>query len=197
VRRSGLLGLVGVGLSLVLLGCAGGTQASGPGVMGERGSGMMGGGSAYHYAPSTCSVPSTLAGQTVQVTLADMGMTTTMGGVAPMGAHMRLSATPSSVPAGTVTLVASNLGWRTHELVILPLANGAAAGQRVPGADGKVDETGSLGEASSSCSAGTGEGIASGAVSWTTVVLKPGRYELVCNLRNHYADGMYQELTVT
>jgi len=27
--------------------------------------------------------------------------------------------------------------------------------------------------------------------------LAPGRYELICNLPNHYADGMYQELVVT
>jgi len=81
--------------------------------------------------------------------------------------------------------------------VILPLPGGAAAGQRVPGADGTVEETGSLGEASNSCAAGTGEGITSGAVGWTTLTLPAGRYELVCNLPNHYADGMYQELDVT
>ena len=88
------------------------------------------------------------------------------------------------------------MGWRTHELVILPLPAGAQAGQRVPGSDGKVDESGSLGEASASCAAGSGEGISAGAVGWTTVTLPAGRYELVCNLPNHYADGMRQELDV-
>jgi len=29
------------------------------------------------------------------------------------------------------------------------------------------------------------------------VTLAPGRYELVCNLQNHYANRMYQELVVT
>jgi uncharacterized cupredoxin-like copper-binding protein len=29
------------------------------------------------------------------------------------------------------------------------------------------------------------------------VTLAPGRYELVCNLRNHYANGMHQEIVVT
>jgi uncharacterized cupredoxin-like copper-binding protein len=125
-----------------------------------------------------------------------MGMTRLMRGIAPMGVHMMLRATPTSVAPGTVSFVASNLGWRAHELVILPLTAGAAAGQRVPGPDGRVDETGSLGEASNSCADGTGEGIDSGAVSWTTVVLRPGRYELICNLRNHYADGMFDELSV-
>jgi uncharacterized cupredoxin-like copper-binding protein len=132
----------------------------------------------------------------VRVTLADMGMTRMMGGVAPMGAHMRLVASPSTVAAGQVSLVASNLGWRTHELVILRLADGATAGQRAPGADGKVAETGSLGEASSSCAGGAGEGIKSGTAGWTTLTLARGRYELICNLRNHYTDGMHQELVV-
>ena len=89
------------------------------------------------------------------------------------------------------------MGWRTQELVILPLAAGASAGQRIPGSDGKVSEAGSLGEASNTCAVGSGEGITSGGVGWTTVTLTPGHYELVCNLANHYADGMFQELTVT
>lgn len=156
---------------------------------------MMGGGG-YHHSELTCSAPSSLPGRIVRVTLADMGMTRMMGGVAPMGAHMMLRAFPATVPAGQVSLVAANVGWRTHELVVLPLANGAVAGQRVPGPDGKIDESGSLGEASSSCTGGAGEGIRAGTVGWTTMRLSPGRYELVCNLRNHYANGMYQELDV-
>ena len=64
-------------------------------------------------------------------------------------------------------------------LVVLPLAAGASAGQLVPGPDGKVDEAGSLGEASSTCAAGPGEGIESGSVGWVTVTLPPGHYELV------------------
>ncbi len=133
----------------------------------------------------------------MQVTLGDMGMTQMMGSTAPIGARMMLGALPTSVPAGKITLVAQNMGWRVHELVILPLAAGAVAGQRIAGADGKVDEKGSLGEASSSCAAGAGEGITSGAIGWTTVTLPAGQYELICNLANHYADGMHQELIVT
>jgi uncharacterized cupredoxin-like copper-binding protein len=158
---------------------------------------MMGGGAGYRFAQTTCSAPGSLPGRIVNVTLADMGMTRMMGGTAPLGAHMMLQVSQTTIPAGQITVVASNLGWRTHELVILALAGGAAAGQRVPGSDGEVAETGSLGEASHSCGSGTGIGITSGSVSWTTVTLAPGRYELICNLPNHYADGMYQELVVT
>jgi uncharacterized cupredoxin-like copper-binding protein len=157
---------------------------------------MGGGGSVYHDSPLTCAAPSSLPGSTVQIRLADMGMTRMMGGTAPRGAHMLLQAAPATVAAGQVSLVASNLGWRTHELLVLPLANSAGAGQRDSGADGKVDEVGSLGEAASSCAAGSGEGITSGSVSWLTITLAPGRYELLCNLQNHYADGMYAELDV-
>ncbi|MGI8879153.1 MAG: sulfocyanin-like copper-binding protein [Jatrophihabitans sp.] len=158
---------------------------------------MMGGDTQYHSAALTCSAPTSLPGQTVRVDLGDMGMTQMMSGIAPMGAQMRLQATPTTEPAGTISLIVSNVGWRTHELVILPLAPRAAAGQRVVGSDGEVSETGSVGEASSSCASGAGSGLTSGSVGWVTVTLAPGRYELVCNLPNHYADGMRQELTIT
>jgi uncharacterized cupredoxin-like copper-binding protein len=170
--------------------------ASSNGTVGPGG-GMMGGGSGYSYSRLTCSAPSSLPGPRVTVMLADMGMTSMMSGVAPVGAHMMLRALPATVSAGKVSFVAENMGWRTHELVVLPLATGAVAGSRVPGADGKVDETGSLGEASNSCAGGAGDGVIAGTVGWITLTLAPGRYELVCNQPNHYADGMWQELDVS
>lgn len=131
------------------------------------------------------------------MTLADMGMTQMMGGTAPMGSRMMLHAGPATLTAGQISLVASNVGWRTHELVVLPLTAGATAGARIPASDGKVPETGSLAEPSASCAGGAGQGIPAGRVGWVTVTLTPGRYELVCNLQNHYVDGMHQELTVS
>jgi uncharacterized cupredoxin-like copper-binding protein len=120
-----------------------------------------------------------------------------MGGTAPLGQHMILTAVPRTVRAGEVSFVASNSGWRIHELVILPLARSEMVGRRAVNSDGKVSEAGSLGEASASCGSGSGEGLVSGSVGWTTVTLRPGRYELLCNLPNHYPDGMRQELDVT
>ena len=189
-------------LALLLTSCTSSTHRTGSPMTGvtastSAGSSMMDGGTDYHYSRLTCAAPDTLPGRTVNVTLADMGMTQRMSGTAPMSAHMMLRAVPATAPAGQISLVASNMGWRTHELVILPLGEGATAGRRVPGADGKVDEADSLGESSNTCAAGTGDGITSGGVGWTTVTLKPGHYELLCNLANHYADGMYQELIVT
>jgi len=186
-------------------GCGNNTQP----MMGQGSSGIMGqrsgfGGSmmgptprGYHMSRLTCAAPSSLPGTTVYVMLGDMGMTRMMGGVAPLGSPMMLRAVPAKVPAGKVSFVVGNMGWRTHETVVLPLAPGQAAGQRVPRADGKVDETGSLGEASAPCAAGPGEGITAGSVGWVTLNLAPGRYEVVCNLRNHYANGMHQLLVVS
>ncbi len=142
-----------------------------------------------------CTAPA-LPGQVVDVTLTDM-MGAMMGG-APQanGGMMRVLASRSSVAAGTVSLRVANTGALTHELVILPLAAGQQPGSRPVGPDGTVSETGSLGEASATCAAGHGDGIAPGAVSWVTVTLHPGRYELVCNLPGHYAMGMHTGLEV-
>jgi uncharacterized cupredoxin-like copper-binding protein len=147
------------------------------------------------YPAHRCVTPTTLSVPLVRVRLSDMGMTRMMGESAPLVA-MRLRATPAVVAAGRVSLVVENLGWRTHELVVLPLHDGVIEGGRVPGPDGQIDESGGLGEASTSCGPDSGEGIATGSVGWTTINLRPGRYELVCNLKNHYANGMHQELEV-
>jgi uncharacterized cupredoxin-like copper-binding protein len=192
--RTSRRGIVLTLAAFALAGCTTINEQTGAGMVGP---GMMGADSTYHNSGLICSAPTSLPGSQITVVLRDMGMTQMMGGTAPLGAHMMLRAVPAVVPAGQVSLIAENMGWRTHELVILPLTTGALRGQRVPGADGKVDETGSVGEASTPCGAGAGDGITSGSVGWTTLTLASGRYELVCNLPNHYADGMHQEIVVT
>ncbi len=172
-------------------------MGNGNGGGGGPGTAMAGAAPGYLYAPLSCAAPNSLPGVVVNVILGDMGTNRMMGGVAPMGSVMMLLAAPATVPAGQITLVGENMGWRTHELVVLPLAAGTSAGRRIPGADGKVPETGSLGEASASCTAGAGDGITAGKVGWVSLTLPAGHYELLCNLPNHYADGMHQELVVT
>jgi uncharacterized cupredoxin-like copper-binding protein len=194
-RARRVLGLTATLAALVITGCSSNSTSSSP-QGSPDGSGMMGGGTAYRSSSRTCTTPASLPGTRVDVTLGDMGMTKMMSGDAPMGARMRLRASTTHIAAGKVSLVVSNLGWRTHELVILPLGKGAA-GQRVVGSNGRVSEAGSLGEASRACGPNAGEGIPSGSASWTTITLNPGRYELVCNLRNHYANGMRQAITVS
>lgn len=157
--------------------------------MRHPGMAMMGLQSRAYSFNDVCTPPANLVGSTIAVTVSDMGMM--------MGPRMNLSATPLTVASGKVNIMVTNLGMRTHEVVVLPLANGQIAGERVVGSDGKVDETGSLGEVSNNCASGAGEGILSGSNGWTTLNLAPGRYELLCNLPNHYAAGMYQEIVVT
>lgn len=153
-----------------------------------------------HRVVSTCTLPSSLPGQQVTVMLADMPghrpMMNRYGGMMGGYGGMMLRAFPRTVSAGTVSLVAVNHGSRTHELVVLPLAPTAAAGTRVVDSDDTVSERGSLGEASYNCGRGAGHGIRSGGAGWVTLTLRPGRYELVCNLPGHYAAGMYAELDV-
>ncbi|QTE02984.1 sulfocyanin-like copper-binding protein [Streptomyces cyanogenus] len=110
---------------------------------------------------------------------------------------MRLVAHPATIPVGRVTLRVVNAGGLPHEVIVLPLPAGQAAGQRASGPDGRVPAAGSVGEASRTCGSDAGEGTAAGAAAWTTVTLRPGRYELLCNLPGHYAAGMYTELDVT
>ena len=139
-------------------------------------------------------LPPQLPGQVVDVTLSDMNMMS--GGVMQGGGMFGVTVSPSQVHAGTVSLRVTNIGALQHELVVLPLASGGV-GDRSAGPDARVSETGSLGEASATCAAGAGSGIASGAGSWVTLQLPVGRYELICNFPWHYAMGMHAELDVT
>jgi uncharacterized cupredoxin-like copper-binding protein len=142
-----------------------------------------------------CSPPS-LAGTVVDVRLMNMGGPMMGGQMGTMGGTMRVVTNRQRVPAGKVSFRVGNAGTLVHELVILPLNGGAAVGQRHVGSDNRVDEAGSLGEASSTCREGAGDGIVPGTFSWVTVNLPSGDYELICNLAGHYAAGMYTGLRV-
>ena len=163
------------------------------------------------HRATTCATPS-LSGTVVAATLVDMGpmrggggmMQNGQGGQSGQGrwrtwrpGMMRVTATPETVPHGTVSLRVTNQGVITHELVILPLPSGQNVGSRPVGSAGTVDEAGSLGEVSAPCAPGTGGGLTPGSTGWTTLTLPAGRYELICNLPGHYGAGMYAELDVT
>ena len=137
------------------------------------------------------------SGLVVSVSLTDSGGP--MGeGTGPMhpGA-MGLKADRATVPHGIVTFTVTNAGAVNHEMVILPLAASETVGTRPFDGEAKIDEAGSLGEASRSGGEGSGDGIEPGASGQVTVTLAPGQYELVCNLMGHYVSGMYSKLTVT
>ena len=140
-----------------------------------------------------------LPGTVVNVSLANMGGS--MMGSQPntmMGrGAMRLIADHTTVPHGTVSFLVTNSGSIDHEMVVLPLADSQTAGTRPIAGDARIDEAGSLGEASKTGGVGAGAGIEPGAFSWVTVTLAPGRYELVCNIAGHYTAGMSTQRTVT
>jgi uncharacterized cupredoxin-like copper-binding protein len=135
-----------------------------------------------------------LPGTVVNVNLVNMGGRMMMGGWG--GGMMRVLTSRAQVPAGTVSFRVVNTGRLVHEVVVLPLTSGQGVGERAVGADGRVDETGSVGEASKTCGAGAGDGINPGAIGWATLDLAPGNYELLCNLPGHYGAGMYAFLAV-
>lgn len=184
----------GLGIVLVSVGLAGliGTAwafAAGPDSRG-LGFGMWGPFGGVRGSP-TCNAPE-LPGQTVDVTLSDMGGMMG-GGMMGSGHMMNVAASPSLVDAGEVSFRVWNAGMMAHELVVLPLPPDGAGTDPI-GRDGRVSEAGSLGEASRSCGQGSGDGIAPRAVSWVTLPLASGRYELICNLPGHYTMGMFTEL---
>lgn len=207
--RTGLL----IGAASLALGVGTTAAMAGAGLAPMTGPGF---GGPLPAQPAACTPPA-LAGSVVDVTVSDMGGMMGPGmnggpmmGPGMMGPHgswpntpgmgmgmMRLTANPTSVPAGAVSLRVANDGMLPHEVIVMPLGPGQDPGQRPIGTDWEVDETGSLGEAAQTCGAGDGDGIAPRTMGWTTLTLAPGRYELLCNIAGHYGSGMYAELDVT
>ena len=110
-----------------------------------------------------------------------------MGGSAQPGVvrvtlgEMWVRPSVTSVPAGKVTFVASNMGHVQHELMIerMPL--------RMEGPGKPVEDA----------AQGMIEDIGPGRSGKMTLRLKPGKYELFCNVPGHYAAGQHIEFTVT
>ncbi len=142
-------------------------------------------------AQPLCS-PTGPARQLVHVELYDAG---TMMGSA-RGMMMFVRAVPQRVHAGPVTFVATNAGSIVHEMLIMP-APARGVGSRPSRADGTVDESGRLGEASASCAPGVGDGLAPGQTGWVTLNLAAGSYEILCNEPWHYVAGMETGFEVT
>jgi uncharacterized cupredoxin-like copper-binding protein len=163
--------------------------------------GMHGGASpvGHRFLSGSPRAAPKLPGTVVNVSLTNLGgsMMGGQGNGMMGGGAMGLSADHATVPHGTVSFLVTNDGSIDHEMVVLPIADSRTVGTRSVGGDGKIDEAGSLGEASKTGGSGAGDGIAPGGSGWVTVTLAPGHYELVCNLANHYSAGMYTQLDVT
>jgi uncharacterized cupredoxin-like copper-binding protein len=101
----------------------------------------------------------------------------------------RIKVSPARVRAGNVRLLIRNEGPDTHELLVVRAPRGRLALR----SDAlTVNE-----EALDGATAGEEEAQEPGSVHELVVRLKPGRYELFCNMAGHYLGGMSAELEVT
>jgi len=118
---------------------------------------------------SNCEAQTT-SGSVVDVTLSDRGAGM-RGGGSPM--MVSLVATRNRIPSGPVRFLAANTGALNHELLILPLSSDGAGTRH--GWDRRQDEQSSMGEASTSCGRGPGNGISPATRSWVTVKVRSGQ----------------------
>ena len=103
--------------------------------------------------------------------------------------EMTVATSVSTVPAGKVTFEVKNAGTITHEMIVMK--TNVAPGS-LPVKDGKVDE-----EGKDASSVGEVSEFAAGKTISKSFDLKPGSYELVCNIAGHYAGGMHAPFKVT
>ncbi len=101
----------------------------------------------------------------------------------------RITVRPARVRAGTVRLLLHNTGPDTHELLIVRSSRGRLALRT----DGLTVNEAAVDRAT----VGVIEGKRPGTSEEVVLHLKPGRYELFCNMAGHYLGGMHAELVVT
>jgi uncharacterized cupredoxin-like copper-binding protein len=90
----------------------------------------------------------------------------------------------SSAKAGTVTFKVKNAGDIQHELVVIKTKTKAAKLKTTK--DDKAVDTGSVGEVE----------VASGKTKSLKLKLKKGHYALICNIGDHFSEGMHKDFTV-
>jgi uncharacterized cupredoxin-like copper-binding protein len=101
-----------------------------------------------------------------------------------LDAPMTISVSPKTVAAGTIEFTVKNAGTIKHE-ILLVATNGK---ELIPGADGKVSDDGTFFSMLDIPPNGT-RGV--------ILDVPAGKYELLCNLKGHYADGQHVPFVVT
>lgn len=89
----------------------------------------------------------------------------------------------SSAKAGTVTFKAKNVGDFPHEIIVIKTKTKAG---KLKTTGGEAVTTGKVGEVD----------VASGKTKSLKLKLKKGHYALICNIGDHYAEGMHKDFTV-
>jgi uncharacterized cupredoxin-like copper-binding protein len=101
----------------------------------------------------------------------------------------RITVSPARVQAGQVRLLVRNHGPDTHELIVVRSPNGHLPLRL----DGLTVNEATLARVT----VGSLEGGDPGSDRELSLHLKPGRYELFCNMAGHYLAGMRAELVVS
>jgi uncharacterized cupredoxin-like copper-binding protein len=101
----------------------------------------------------------------------------------------RITVAPMRVHAGIVRILVHNSGPDTHELLIV-----RSSSRELPlRTDGLTINEAAL----DASTVATMEGKGADTSEQLLVHLKPGRYELFCNMAGHYLGGMHAELVAT
>jgi len=95
----------------------------------------------------------------------------------------KVTTSAKSAGHGKVKFIVANKASMEHELVVIKTSKKAA---KLPLADGKASEKGSVGEVE----------LAGHKTKSLTLNLKKGHYALICNVGGHYMAGMRTDFTV-
>ena len=118
------------------------------------------------------------------VLVSGLGAATTPTKVTVKLKEFKIIPSVTTVKAGKVTFVVSNVGKINHEMVVVKTI--VPPGKLKENAEHEVSEKGAVGEAV----------VDHGKTGRVTLTLKPGKYQLLCNLPSHYTAGQYIGFTV-
>jgi len=118
------------------------------------------------------------------VLVSGVGAATTPTKVTVKLKEFKIIPSVTTVKAGKVTFVVSNVGKINHEMVVVKTI--VPPGKLKENAEHEVSEKGAVGEAV----------VDHGKTGRVTLTLKPGKYQLLCNLPSHYTAGQYIGFTV-
>jgi uncharacterized cupredoxin-like copper-binding protein len=131
-------------------------------------------------------------GRTRRIALAAAGAGLLAVGVVPALAATTVSerlsnfkiAGASTAKAGTVSFKVKNTVSNPHELIVIRTSTKAA--KLKTGSGGKASDKGKVGEVE----------VGGKATKTLKLKLKKGHYALICNIANHYMEGMRKDFTV-
>lgn len=138
-------------------------------------------------------------GATVSSQPAGTPVAVTVGDTSGTNGAETLTATPASVPAGSVTFTVKNTGTIDHEMIVLktdtpfnqlPVVDAGDPPARVTSGANKIDEANSVGET------GNPNLKPGGTRTFTIKNMAAGNYVLACNIAKHYTQGMRAAFTV-